>query len=84
MIKDFLNKLKTINNVPEETYFVTMHVESLYPNIPNLEGIAAAKRAMCKKSSKTVATKVINFLLIKGCAMCNSIQPSVKTKTSML
>ena len=31
---------KTFNNVPGETYLVTVDVKSLYTNIPNSEGIA--------------------------------------------
>ena len=49
---------KTFNNVPGETYLVTVDVKSLYTNIPNSEGIAVAKRTFGKMSNKTVAAKV--------------------------
>lgn len=39
--KDFLKQTETVNNVPEETYLVTIDVKCLYTNIPYLE----AKRA---------------------------------------
>ena len=36
---DFLPKLKTITEVPEDSYLVTLDVKSLYTSIPNSEGI---------------------------------------------
>ena len=62
-IKPFLNKIKTINIVLEETYLVTMDVKSLYFRIFNLKGIAAAKKALSKESNKTVPTKFITTFL---------------------
>ena len=66
MTKDFLNKVKTVNNVPEEIYLIAINVKSLYTNIPNSEGIEVGKRALDKKFNKTVAAKVITtfFALI--------------------
>ena len=43
---DFLNKVKDIDKIPEETYLVTMDVKFLSTNIPNPEDIAATKRAL--------------------------------------
>ena len=39
---DFINKIKnkTFNHLIGEVYFVTMDVESLYPNIDHEEGIS--------------------------------------------
>ena len=62
MTKDFLNKVKTVNNVPEEIYLIAINVKSLYTNIPNSEGIEVGKRALDKKFNKTVAAKVITTL----------------------
>ena len=36
---DFLRKLKTITEVPEDSYLVTLDVKSLYTSIQNSEGI---------------------------------------------
>ena len=38
---DFINKIKTITGLPENTILVTMDVKSLFTNIPNTEGINA-------------------------------------------
>ena len=39
--QDFINKLKSISNLPEDTILVTMDVTSLYTSIPNDLGIEA-------------------------------------------
>ena len=57
----FLNKMKDINKVPEETYLVTMDLKSLYTNIPNSEGIAATNRALDKGKTKTAVTSHYNI-----------------------
>ena len=82
---DFINKISTTGELPEEAHLVTMDVKALY--IPNNEGLQALKEAMDKKQHKSVATTVIvtlmsliltlnnfvfndkNYLQIKGCAM---------------
>ena len=72
-INDFLNKMKDINKVPEETYLVTMDVECCYTNITNSESIAATKKALDKRTIKTVATKVITTVLALLLALNNFI-----------
>ena len=42
----FLNIIKAINNLPEDTLLVTFDVSSLYTNIPNEEGIDACKEVL--------------------------------------
>ena len=81
---DFINKLKAVETVPDNSYLVSLYVKSLYSNIPNSEGI---KASLDNFPRKTIATKVItaflsliltlinfafnckNYLQIKGCAM---------------
>ena len=41
-------KIKTINNLPEEIYLITINVTSLYTNIPNLEGIIVEREPWTK------------------------------------
>ena len=43
---DFLKKLENFTDIPPGSFLVTMDVSSLYTNIPNLEGIEAAKLAL--------------------------------------
>ena len=48
-IKDttrFLQKLQTLGSLPEGTLLVTLNVASLYTNIPNNEGLEAARLAL--------------------------------------
>ena len=91
MEKNFLDKMKDINKVPEETYLVTMDGHT---NIWNSDSIAAVKRVLNKETNKTVATKVIttflppvltlndfifnckNYCQIKGYAMGTICAPS--------
>ena len=72
-INDFLYKMKDINKVPEETYLVTMDVECCYTNITNSESIAATRKALDKRTIKTVATKVITTVLALLLALNNFI-----------
>ena len=60
---DFINKINTIGELPEEAHLVTMDVEALYTNIPNDEGLQALKEAIDKKQHKSVATTVIVTLM---------------------
>ena len=48
-----------MKNVPNDCLLVTLDVKSLYTNIPNDEGIKAAREAYDNHSNKTVAAKVI-------------------------
>ena len=43
---DFLSKLNNLGNLPNDCFLVTMDVASLYTNIPNDQGIAAAKETL--------------------------------------
>ena len=43
---DFLLKLKSLNNLPNDILLVTLDVSSLYTNIPHEEGIAACVSAL--------------------------------------
>ena len=58
---NFLYKTNFIDNVPEETYLVTMDGKSLYTDIPNSEGILATKRELGKGKNKTKATKFLTI-----------------------
>ena len=58
---DFLRKLDAIKYVPDNAYLVSLDVKSLYPSIPNAEGIKAVKDSFDKHTSKNVTTKVITF-----------------------
>jgi peptide-methionine (R)-S-oxide reductase len=40
---DFINKIESIDTLPNECYLCTVDVTSLYTNIPNEEGISACK-----------------------------------------
>ena len=57
--QDFLKKLEKVKGIPQESLLVTLDVKSLYPNIPNNEGIQAVKESYEKYKEKAVSTKVI-------------------------
>ena len=48
----------------KNTFFVILDVKSLYTNIPNPEGIEAAKEALNSVNQKPIATKVIVRFLV--------------------
>ena len=43
---DFIDKMKRIGKIPEESFLVTADVAGLYPSIPRNEGIAALKQKL--------------------------------------
>ena len=50
---DFIKKLEQIGQLPPDCLLVTLDVTSLYTNIPNKEGIDAAKRLLSKYRPET-------------------------------
>ena len=56
---NFFNKMKYVSEVTEDAYLVTMDIKSPYNNNQNSEGIAAIKRALDKRTNKTIVKKVI-------------------------
>ena len=40
---DFINKLKTVETVPDNSCLVSLDIKSLHTNIPNSEGMKALK-----------------------------------------
>lgn len=56
---NFFNKMKYVSKVTEDAYLVTMDIKSPYNNNQNSEGIAAIKRALDKRTNKTIVKKVI-------------------------
>ena len=60
---DFINKISTIGELPEEAHLVTMDVKALYTNILNDKGLQALTEAIDKKQHKNVATTIIVKLM---------------------
>ena len=63
MTNNFLNKINDIENIPPDSYLVTMDVKSWYINIPNSEGIATVKNAYDNYPKKSIATEVTKTFL---------------------
>ena len=62
---DLINRINETKDKNKDTILVTLHVKSLYTNIPNHEGIEAAKGALNSVSQKPIATKIIiKFLFL--------------------
>ena len=53
---DFINKIETITDLPENTIIVTMDVKSLFTNIPNREGINAVAKALENQTDLKIPT----------------------------
>ena len=64
---DFINKIKTIENIPEGATLVTADVVGLYPSIPHEAGLNALKEALDNRENKTINTedliKMASFVL---------------------
>ena len=43
---DFLRKINAVEFVPDNSYLVSLDVQSLYKSIPNAEGIKAVKKSL--------------------------------------
>ena len=54
---DFLLKLKDLPELPENALFCTIDVVSLYPSIPNIDGLRAMKKALDTRENKTISTE---------------------------
>ena len=67
------NKINGVENLTEEKVLVTLVVKSLYTNIPNHEGIQAAKEALNSVLKKPIATKVIIKFLFPILTLSNFI-----------
>lgn len=57
-LKDFIQKVNQIKELPEDSFLFTLDVKSLYANFPDNEEIKAVKEAYHKHPHKTVSTKV--------------------------
>ena len=64
---DFLNKIKNISAIPENTILVTTDVTGLYPSIPHQTGLKALRVALDKTKAHKVPTgklvKMVEFVL---------------------
>ena len=84
---DFLQKLNTVESIPDNSYLVSLDVKSLYTSIPNSECIKAVKKSLDNHPQQRVATKVITTFLILIVTLNNFIFNSrnyVQTKKAVL
>ena len=42
--KDFKNKLEKVESVPEDCLLITLDFISLYPNVPNNQGVNTVRK----------------------------------------
>ena len=83
----FLEKIKTIGSIPENTILVTADVVSLYPNIPREAGLKALKEVLKKRDIKKIHTedlvKMTEFVLNNNIFECNSKAYQQKSGTAI-
>lgn len=60
---DFVKKIESIEELPEDAILVTMDVKSLFTQIPHNEGINAVAKALEKLDNPTASNRVIIKLL---------------------
>ena len=60
---DFLRKLQTLTDLPDDTILATMDVTSLYTNIPHADGIRAIESIMPEGDMGTTTSLLAKFVL---------------------
>ncbi|XP_054846214.1 uncharacterized protein LOC129336859 [Eublepharis macularius] len=60
---DFLRKIQSIDNLPDDTILATMDVEALYTNIPHADGLQALQNIILDKTTAHLATELCHFVL---------------------
>ncbi|XP_073192929.1 F-box/LRR-repeat protein 4 isoform X2 [Lepidochelys kempii] len=61
---DFLRKLQSIGDLPENTILATMHVEALYTNIPHKDGLQAIRNTI--PDNVMANLKWLNFVTLSS------------------
>ena len=56
---DFLKKLFSLTNLPDNSLLCTMDVVGLYPNIPHDEGLSALRKRLNERDKKDVSTDTL-------------------------
>ena len=56
---DFVKKLRDLPDLPEESIICTIDVVSLYPSIPNEEGLRISRHVLEKRSNKNVSNETL-------------------------
>ena len=60
---DFINKIKSFNNIPSNSVLVTADVVGLYPSIEHESGLNAIKDALYNRERKSMPTEAILKML---------------------
>ena len=60
---DFLNKLKNVSNLPNNTMLVTLDVCSLYTNISHSNGLSALKNKLPNNQTTSIILQLTQFIL---------------------
>ena len=60
----YINRLKAVENAPDNSYLVSQEVKYLYTKIPNSEGIKAVETSLDNFSEKAIASKVLTTFLL--------------------
>ena len=56
---DFLKKLHSLPNLPDDIILCTVDVVGLYPNIPHDEGLSALRKRLDLRQEKDVTTSTL-------------------------
>ncbi|XP_065414590.1 uncharacterized protein LOC135973774 [Chrysemys picta bellii] len=60
---DFLRKLQSIGDLPENTILATMDVEALYTNIPHKDGLQAIRNSIPDNVTANLVAELCDFVL---------------------
>ncbi|XP_074822342.1 uncharacterized protein LOC141995220 [Natator depressus] len=59
---DFLRKLQSISDLPENTILATMDIEALYTNIPHKDGLQAVRNIIPDNVTAKLVTELCDFV----------------------
>ncbi|KAM7176581.1 uncharacterized protein RBU57_002185 [Macrochelys suwanniensis] len=60
---DFLRKLQSIGDLPDNTILATMDVEALYTNIPHNDGLQAVRNSIPDTTTANLVAELCDFVL---------------------
>ena len=66
---EFIEKIKTISNIPDDAISVTADAVGLYPSIPHEFGLKALEETLAKRDSIQIST----YYLVKMAKLCFKI-----------
>ena len=76
---DFINKIKRLKNISDNTLIVTADVAGLYPSIPHEAGLRALEEVVGRREEKKISTE--DLVKITLCLRITTLSSTVRLNT---